>query len=275
MEIWALRAAAVAYLAAAVGFAANTLRPRSSLGATGPAFLATGFALHTLVITYRALVAATVPVTTFSEALTLLGWLTAGSYLILHSRSPLRVVGAVIGPLVFGLTVAALLVYEPSRSSSPLSQDPWLGAHVTLALLGNAVFGLAFAVSVVYLIQESLLKSHKGGSMVLRLPALEKLDRLNFRCLSWGFPLLTLGMLTGGVFALNTWGRFWSWEPLEIVSMITWVLYAALLQFRLTAGLRGRRAATLTIVGFCVLVISYLSVNVLPLPGRHGGGLGS
>jgi cytochrome c-type biogenesis protein CcsB len=216
-----------------------------------------------------------VPVTSFSEGLSLLGWLTAGAFLILQSSSKVKAVGAVIGPLVFGLTVGALLVYEPTRSVSKLAYDPWLGMHVTLALLGNAMFALASSVSVIYLVQESLLKSRRRGSMMLRLPALEKLDRLNFRCLTWGFPLLTLGMLTGGLAGLYTRGRFWSWEPLEVVSMISWLLYAALLQFRLTAGLRGRRAATLTIVGFCVLVLSYFSVNVLPLPGHHGGGLGS
>jgi len=74
---------------------------------------------------------------------------------------------------------------------------------------------------------------------------------------------------------MSTWGSFWSWEPRELLSLITWLLYAGLLQFRLTRGLRGRLAATLTIVGFGVLVVSYLSVNLLPLPGRHGGGFGS
>jgi ABC-type transport system involved in cytochrome c biogenesis permease subunit len=111
--------------------------------------------------------------------------------------------------------------------------------------------------------------------MIQRLPSLEQLDRLNYRCIGWGFPLLTLGILSGGIWAASTWGSFWSWEPREVLSLITWIIYAALLQFRLTTGLRGRRAATLTIVGFGVLVASYVSINLLPLPGRHGGGFGS
>ena len=82
-------------------------------------------------------------------------------------------------------------------------------------------------------------------------------------------------MISGAIWAANTWGRVWSWEPREILSVFTWLIYAGLLQFRLTAGLRGRRAATLTIVGFGLVVISYVSINLLPLPGLHGGGFGS
>jgi ABC-type transport system involved in cytochrome c biogenesis permease subunit len=87
--------------------------------------------------------------------------------------------------------------------------------------------------------------------------------------------LLTLGILTGGVWAAHAWGRFWSGEPREILSLITWMIYAGLLQFRLTAGLRGRRAATLTIFGFALVLVSFVSINLLQLPGRHGAGIGS
>ena len=106
-----------------------------------------------------------------------------------------------------------------------------------------------------------------------KLPSLEKLDRINYRLPGWGFVLLSLAMVTGAIWAANAWGRFWSWEPRESWSLITWVLYAALLESRLTVGWRGRRAATLTIVVFAVLVGSFVGVSLL-YPGKHGGSFG-
>ncbi len=275
MELITLKLASAIYLLASGFFLANTLRPKSVPARVAPLLLALGFSLHTVAVLWRTLAIGTVPATDFGEGLSFFAWLTAGSFLILQSRSRIGVVGAVVSPLVFAMALASVFLYSDVETVPLLLRNPWLPVHVTFAFLGNAVFGLAFAVSVIYLVQERLLKSRKSGHIVLRLPSLEQLDRLNYRCLAWGLPLLTLGIITGGIFAMSTWGSFWSWEPRELLSLITWVLYAALLQFRLTSGLRGRLAATLTIVGFGVLVVSYLSVNLLPLPGRHGGGFGS
>ncbi len=275
MESTLLQITATAYLAAAALFVAPVVRPGTVSARIAPAVLALGFTLHTMAVLWRTIAVGTVPVTDFGEGLSFFAWLTAGSFLVLQRRTRLSAVGAVVGPLVFVLTLAAVLTYKHVENVPTLLQNPWLPVHVTLAFLGNAVFGLAFAVSVIYLVQERMLKSHRNAQMILRLPSLEQLDRLNYRCLAWGFPLLTLGIISGGVFAMHTSGRFWSWEPRELLSLLTWMLYAGLLQFRLTAGLRGRRAAALTIIGFGVLVASFLSVNLLPLAGRHGGGLGS
>jgi ABC-type transport system involved in cytochrome c biogenesis permease subunit len=100
---------------------------------------------------------------------------------------------------------------------------------------------------------------------------IETLDELNYRSLSWGFPLLTLGILSGAVWAEYAWGHFWLWEPRLVLSVLTWVLYALLLYYR-TAGWQGRRAAALTIICFAVLLVSFLGVRLLP--GRHGGQFG-
>jgi ABC-type transport system involved in cytochrome c biogenesis permease subunit len=116
-----------------------------------------------------------------------------------------------------------------------------------------------------------LLKGKKGHFLFRRLPSLETLDNLNYHSLAWGFPLLTLGILTGAIWAEYAWGQFWIWEPRPVLSLLTWILYALLLHYR-SVGWRGRRAATLTIVCFAVLLVSFLSVRVLP--GRHGGEFG-
>jgi ABC-type transport system involved in cytochrome c biogenesis permease subunit len=105
--------------------------------------------------------------------------------------------------------------------------------------------------------------------MLGRLPSLETLDELNYRFVAWGFALFTVGIITGTLLAKQRWGEFWTWEPVQVLSTIAWLLYALLLQTR-AAGWRGRKAATLTILGFAVLVVSFL----LGFPGRHAASLG-
>ena len=215
------------------------------------------------------------PVTTFAEGLSFFAWLSVGTCFIVSRASSLNVLGAIVSPLAFIMVVAAAVLYGEQTTLPPTPRGAWLRAHIVFVLLGASVFAVAFAISVVYLVQERLLKSRGRGWMIHRLPSLEKLDRLNYRCLVWGFPLLSFGILSGGIWALDKGERLWSGEPLEVFSVLTWLIYAGLLQFRLTAGLRGRRAATLTVLAFGLVIFSFLSVNLLPLPGRHGGGVGS
>jgi cytochrome c-type biogenesis protein CcsB len=266
---------AVGYLAATAAYALHFARPGQKAGVMAPWLLMLGFLVHSVATAARFARVGT-PVLTFDQGLSFFAWLLVGIYLVVRRQDRHTVIGAVVSPLACALTLASVALYNEGATPVPAElRSPWLPVHVTLAFLGNAVFALAFAISVVYLVQERSLKSHQSGWMIRRLPSLEQLDQLNFRCLAWGFPLLTLGILTGGVWAAHAWGRFWSWEPREVLSLLTWIIYAGLLQFRMTAGLRGRRAATLTIVGFALVIVSFISINVLQLPGRHGSGAGS
>jgi cytochrome c-type biogenesis protein CcsB len=120
-----------------------------------------------------------------------------------------------------------------------------------------------------YLIQERFLKKKRLGSLYQKLPSLDVLDEINYRCLSFGFPLLTVAIITGAIWAETAWGTYWSWDPKETWSLITWFIYAALLHGRLTTGWRGRRAAVLAIVGFFVLLFTFLGVNLLPSESQH------
>jgi cytochrome c-type biogenesis protein CcsB len=265
----------VAYLVAAVVLAYQLLRPRQQLATVGAVALAGGFLLQSISIGLHFLDAGVTAVTAFHEGLSFFAWLMVGSYLIVGRGQRLDVIGAVVAPIAFAMTLASVILYAEGGGDVPVAlRTPWLPVHVTLAFLGNAVFAVAFAISIVYLVQEKGLKRRSRGAILRKLPSLEQLDRLNYRCLAWGFPLLSLGILSGGIWALNTSGTFWSWEVREVLSLLTWALYGGLLQFRLAAGLRGRRAATLTIVGFGIVVVSFVSINLLSVPGRHGGGLG-
>jgi len=119
-----------------------------------------------------------------------------------------------------------------------------------------------------YLIQEHFLKSKQLGALYRKLPSLDTLDDINYRCLTLGFPLLTLAIISGAIWAETAWGAYWSWDPKETWSLITWFVYAALLHGRLTIGWRGRRAAIFAVAGFFILLFTFLGVNLL-LPGLH------
>jgi cytochrome c-type biogenesis protein CcsB len=268
VELLLLRLAVCLYLAATasalLGIAVRQDLPRTQL----PRLLLAGFVVHGAAIAARSWSAGHMAVTTFDEALSFLALLLVAIFLLVQLRRPLVALGAVVSPLAFGLTLAADAVYRGARPLPPVLDSAWFPVHVVLSFLGDAVFALAFSASLLYLVQERRLKTHRGPGMRY-LPSLETLDRLNYSCLVWGLVLLTLGIVTGIVWAHTAWGRFWSSDPKLLFSLVTWAIYVVLLQGRMTAGWRGRRAATLTIAGFAVIVLSLVGVNVLAL-GEHG-----
>lgn len=273
MTIWLLPAL-VCYAVASVLFAVDFSSRVPRLTGYAVIALGAGAAVHAFDLVARGLQAGNIPVANFSQALSFLAWVTALAGLVMIVRLRMAVIGALVAPSVL-IALGASEAMQGGAGALPTAlRSMWLPVHVTLAFAGEALFVLAATVSLVYLFQESRLKAHRpmlshNGAM----PSLEKLDRINYRLLGWGFLLLTLAMLSGALWAKNTWGRFWSWEPRESWSLITWVLYAALLESRLTVGWRGRRAATLTIVVFAVLVGSFVGVSLL-YPGKHGGSFG-
>ena len=270
MELLLLQIALVAYLLATGSFAVYVLTSRAIAGALGPLLLLAAFVAHGCSIVARSLAGGTVAVTTDYEALSFFALMVVGVYLAVQRRYRLPAVGAVVAPLAFSVTLGAFAFYSGVRDLPPNLRSVWLPVHVMLAFAGNAVLALAFCVSLVYLFHKRQLKEKRVGPLVRRLPSLETLDQLNYRVLMWGFVLLTLGIVSGALWGKHSWGRFWSWEEREVFSLIVWLLYAGLLEARVVIGWRGRRAATVTIVGFAVVLVSFVFGHVL-FPGKHGG----
>lgn len=269
VELVFLRLAVVLYLGATVAALASVAARQESRRTLLPRLLTMGFVAHAVAIASQSLSAGHLAVTTFDEALSFLALLLVAMFLIIQLRRPLVALGAVVSPLAFGLTLAADAVYRETRPLPAVLDSAWLPVHVILSFLGDAVFALAFSASLLYLVQERRLKNRRGTGPLRHLPSLETLDRLNYTCLVWGLVLLTLGIVSGIIWAHTAWGRFWSSDPKLVFSLVIWGIYVVLLQGRMTAGWRGRRAATLTIAGFAVIVLSFVGVNVLAL-GNHG-----
>ncbi len=234
----------------------------------GKHLLTSGFVFHILTVIVRFFEAGYTPLTNLYESLSFFALLLVLLFLIFEERYKIEVLGSFVAPLSLLLITTASFLPKEIGPIPPALQGVLLPIHVAFALLGNAFFALAACVSLMYLIQEHYIKKRKLGSLYFILPSLEVLDELNRRCLIYGFPLLTIGIITGSIWAEAVWGAYWSWDPRQIGSLITWLLYAILLHGRLTVGWRGRKAALYAIGAFTILISSYLIVNLLSL-GAH------
>jgi ABC-type transport system involved in cytochrome c biogenesis permease subunit len=272
MDLSLLRVTVAAYLLATVAAVADLAVPRPGLKWGAIRLLWIGLLAHVGALSARAVAAGYTPITNWSETMSVLGFLVVAGFLILQFRYPLATLAVMIGPLAFVLTFVAYAFYQGVGELPPKLQSILLPVHASLAIFGMALFSLAFAMSLAYLIQERRLKGKRMGTR-FHLPPLEMLDRLNHRFLTWGLSLFTLAIVSGVVWAHLAWEHFWSSEPRLLWAGGTWVVYALVLQGRLTAGLRGRRAAALTILGFATLVLSLISEKVFVM-GRHGGTFG-
>jgi cytochrome c-type biogenesis protein CcsB len=264
-----LKVTALGYLLAAARFFLYVFRGVTA-ARVATALLLLGFVIHSLALFSRFFQQGFAGVAVTNYALLFYGWLMVGIYLLIQLRHRLAILGGIIAPLAFLITFSSFAIGRGAAEIPPALQTYWLPLHVTLAFLGNAVLALAFGVSLIYLLQERHLKHKKMTALMKRFPPLESLDRLNYILLVWGFPLMTLGIVTGSLWAGIQWGDYWSWEPRQISSAIAWLLYGALLHARLTAGLRGKKAAILTMFGFCVVLGYFLWGDSL-FPSRHGG----
>jgi len=257
----------VATVAALFGIAVRRELPRALLSR----ILWAGAAVHMAAIITRTMMHGALAFTSLDEKLSAFALLLVVLFLLVQLRGPLVALGAIVSPIAFCLTLVAAAVYQGEvRPLPPELASAWRPAHIILAFLGDAVFALAFSASVLYLVQERRLKGRHGRGFLRNLPSLETLDRFNYACLVWGLILLTLGIVTGVIWAHHAWvaAASWSLDPTLVFSLVTWGIYVVLLQGRISAGWRGRRAATLTILGFVLIVLS-AGLNALGL-GEHG-----
>ncbi|MCL4537439.1 MAG: c-type cytochrome biogenesis protein CcsB [Nitrospirae bacterium] len=222
-----------------------------------------GFIIHSVSIIYRYIAAGHLPITSMHEASSFFAWCIVLIFFFLEYRYKIGIMGSFILPLVFILMLSSSVLPREIRPLSPVLQSYWLGIHTFLAFLGNASFAVACGIGIMYLLQEHYLKSKHLGDLFKRLPSLQVLDEINYKLITLGFPLLTLAIITGALWAESAWGSYWRWDPKEVWSLITWFIYALVLHVRLTAGWRGKRAAILSIIGFLAILFTFFGVNLL------------
>ena len=195
MEVWLLTLTLLLYLLSTASFIVGLLSVRPVVRTVAPSCLLAACVCHAGAIAVRSLTVGYFAVTDMYEALSFFACLTAAMGLLVQWRLPVSILGAIVSPIGFILTLGVYVFYTQAGALPPTLQSAWLPIHVTAAYLGYAVFVVAFSASLVYLVQEKQLKQKRASSFLRRLPSLETLDHLNYRSLAWGFLLLTLGLV--------------------------------------------------------------------------------
>jgi ABC-type uncharacterized transport system permease subunit len=226
-----------------------------------------GWVCHTVALAVRGVELGRPPLVTLPEVVSVVIWAAVLLEQWAERQYQVKVLGAFVLPVVLMLGLA-LPTGLRAFVLGPSIRSAWIWVHVVLALLGLAALVLNFAGAVMYVLQERQLKGKRPGAVYYRLPPLETLDRLTYRALTLGFPFLTAGLLLGGLWAGAASGRVPTLDPLTLLSVAMWIVYAVTLSGRVVGAWRGRRAAYFAILGFCALLLS-LGAGVL-YHGRHG-----
>jgi cytochrome c-type biogenesis protein CcsB len=253
-----------------------------ALGVTGSLIAYVGLAIQTVAIGLRwkesyDLGVGHAPLSNLYESVVFFSWTIILIYMFIDLKYKYRIIGAFVVPFaLLGMAWAQLGMNNSIEPLVPALQSNWLLYHVVTCFLGYAAFAVACGISIMYLLKarhEETASTEPAGGLMSTFPPIRVLDDLNYRSIMIGFPLLTLGIITGAAWANYAWGTYWSWDPKETWSLIVWFVYAAFLHARFTRGWVGKRAAWLSIIGFAATIFCYLGVNLL-LSGLHsyGGG---
>lgn len=208
------------------------------------------------------------PFANMYESLVFFSWTVAALYIFVELKYKESVIGVFVAPLVF--LAIAYASFDPSISSKispliPALKSNWLIAHVITCFLGYAGFTVAFGFSIIYFIKP---KDAESKSIFAKLPPWELIDELTYQMVVFGFLFLTIGIITGAVWANSAWGKYWTWDPKETWSLITWIIYAVFMHLRMMRGWQGKHLAWVSIIGFLAVLFTYFGVNYL-LSGLH------
>jgi cytochrome c-type biogenesis protein CcsB len=226
------------------------------------------------------------PLSNLYESLLFLTWTLLSTYLYVEYKTKSKLMGAILIPiclLISGFSNLTLpLEMQKSSSLVPALQSNWLMMHVSMMMLSYSTLITGSLISILFLIISSIQKINDtdfedfksdfiSDTKSNKLKLLQSLDNWSYRIIGLGFPFLTIGIISGGVWANEAWGSYWSWDPKETWALITWLVFAAYLHARITKGWQGQKTAILASLGFLVIWICYLGVNFLG-KGLHSYG---
>ena len=223
-------------------------------------FLMTGWALHSYLILKRSIEAQRFPLTDTYETLIVFAWLIVVLSFYATLRLGARWIKSLGMTAALCLLVFSLFINDTIQPLMPSLRSGWLYVHVGAYLIAYASFAIAFGLSAVFFL--TFLRHRDKKAM------LDNLEGMIFRVIDMGFPLLTVGLACGSMWASISWGRFWNWDAKEVWALTTWLIYAGCLHLRHTQNLRGMNAALLAMMGFIVILFTYIGVNLF-FPTLH------
>ena len=249
------------------------------IGAAGLSLVYVGIALLLACIVLRGLSTSRVPWGNMYEFinLTSLSGLVAAAVVL--RRPQYRALWVfVLLPVLILLTVSGRWLYSQAAPVMPALQSYWLPIHVSVVSLGSGVFLVAGVASILFLLKMSRWGAPESDGawarVVNRLPDAQTLDRIAYRTTIFAFPVFGFGVIFGAIWAEEAWGRYWGWDPKETVSFIAWVIYAAYLHARSTAGWRDRKAAWTNVAGFVAMVFNLFFINLVTVGLHSYAGVG-
>lgn len=256
------------YIVAAFFYFVFLFSKEESSAKKGLSVATAGFLIHTLALIWRTIESGHAPFTNMYESLSFFAWSSVLAYVIIEYKYRIRKAGPYLMLIIIAIMALASSPLMPKAATPlmPALQSYWLWLHVSVTLLGEAFFAVAFITSIMYLVADSREKNDIAKKSSI---SAERLDSISYRCIAVGFPLFTLGGLVFGmVWAYYAWGSYWSWDPKETWSLITWCVFALYLHTRIVMGWKGRRSAYVAILGFLAALFTYFGVNYL-LVGLH------
>ena len=247
-------------------------------GRVADAATALGLAVQLTSLTLRGIATHRVPWGNMYEFASVVGAAAVIAYLVVLLRLPqVRYLGMfLLFPVVVLLFLAGTVLYAPAAPLVPALRSYWIAIHVTTISIGTGIFLVSFVATVLYLVRrrwEVLVEAGRTPTrfpvtLGSRLPTTDVLDRMAYRTVAFGFPVYTFGIIAGAIWAEAAWGRYWGWDPKETWAFITWVVYAAYLHARATAGWRGTAAARVNMIAFATMVFNFFIINMV-VSGLH------
>ena len=255
----------IGYFAAmALYFLFITIR-KDSLARTAGIVQAASIALHTAALVLRGIEAGRLPMTNQYEFATCFAWALCLVGLIFIRKYRFPVLGVFAMPVVFLIMGYAAMQSRDIKPLMPALQSGWLAFHVSTAIIAYGAFGVSAVLGAIFLMRGRM---KENGFLDQHIPGENKLDLIGYRSVCLGLLFLTLTIITGAIWAERAWGSYWSWDPKETWSLVTWIIYAVYLHLRLRRGWKGKAAAVFAVIGFVCVIFTYIGVNTL-LPGVH------
>lgn len=235
------------------------------LGRMAVALTVLGALVHLTSIVLRGLATHRWPLGNMYEFMSFVSLIAVVAWLVMLRRFEIRRLGAfVLLPVVILMFLGGTVLYTRAAPVEPALQSYWLVIHVTVISTASGILVVPGVASALYLVRSAHDRDPARFARISsRLPSTATLDRLAYRTTIFGFPLFTFGVICGAIWAESAWGRFWGWDPKETTAFVAWVVYAAYLHSRATAGWRGSRAAVINIIGLAVMIFNLFFVNLV------------
>ncbi len=253
------------YFVAMIGYFLFVALKKDGVAKLAAVIQLVGLVLHTAALVCRGIGAGRLPLTNQYEFATSFAWGLCLVSLLFIWRFKFPVIGTIAAPVILLLIGYAAMQSREVKELMPALRSSWLGFHVSTAIIAYGSFGVSFVLGIIFLLRD---KMKDRGFWDKHVPAKEKLDLISYRSVCLGLLFLTFTIVTGAIWAEQAWGSYWSWDPKETWSLVTWLVYAVYLHLRIIRGWRGKTAAIFAVAGFICVIFTYIGVNTF-LPGIH------